>query len=359
MPPTTVPLTTADTVAQIHARFRAFERDPHAQPVPGYIDALLFATGMDGPVPVKVPMILPDTPNEWSNVLYMPWLAPDSAHPMTNLSYIDMDVSDSALGEVAYTVFAPDQDGPMGRVDLLHPVNKIFAAAHLPGVPAWRGNILVMRRSSGTSILVDMRESDRQHAVQCAVGVATSHGAGGSPMPFAMAEDLRTHLLRAHLAYYHGRKHTLAFYNDWRWVQRGAGLNAQTPPSGRITTGFSCSSPVRFTVFGMVRQTDRQGVIVLERPHWTTPTLVGRDLTLQYDMQLLTLARVLDQHGWEPEIPRDEIVLTVEGDGNQIESGSLFFATVLLTIKTDVDDGALEAYLMDVVQYNGRYLDKF
>ncbi|KAJ6514249.1 hypothetical protein C8R47DRAFT_1064018 [Mycena vitilis] len=103
MSSTTVPLTTADTVANIHARFRALEEDPHAQPVPGYLTGLLFARAIDGPVTVKVPMVLPDMPNEWSNLLYMAWLTTDLAHPITNLSFIDMDVADSVNRDVSFT----------------------------------------------------------------------------------------------------------------------------------------------------------------------------------------------------------------------------------------------------------------
>ncbi|KAJ6454937.1 hypothetical protein C8R47DRAFT_1228459 [Mycena vitilis] len=167
MSSTTVPLTTTDSVAKIHARFRALEADPHAQPVPGYLTGLLFATGIDGPVTVKVPMVLPDMPNEWSNLLYMAWLATDLAQPITNLSFIDMDVADSVNGDVSFTVFAPDQESPMGRIDLLHPPNRFFAGTQLAGIPVWRGNIL--------------------HAVHCALGVATSHGTGGAPMIIATA----------------------------------------------------------------------------------------------------------------------------------------------------------------------------
>ncbi|KAJ6471610.1 hypothetical protein C8R47DRAFT_1297427 [Mycena vitilis] len=166
-----------------------------------------------------------------------------------------------------------------------------------------------------------------------------------TPVP-GMAETLRTHLLKAHLAYYHSCQYTLSSYDAWRWVKRGVGLNAQIA-SGRMSTGCGQHKPIRFSVFGMVKRTARSNVVILERPQWSPMDVVCRELTLHYDMQLLTLARVLDYHGWEPDIPGDEIVLTVEEGTLQIEEGSIFFATALLTVREEVDDATSEAYLLD------------
>ncbi|KAJ6451379.1 hypothetical protein C8R47DRAFT_1084091 [Mycena vitilis] len=186
MSPTTVPLTTVHTISRINARMDALAVDPRGQPFPGFIKGFLFATGMTTAITVRVPIILADTPNEYSNMLYMPWLATDPVHLLTNLSYTDMNVA-HADGESAFTVFAPHQDSPMGSRDLLHPVSQYFAGTQLPGVPPWRGNILVMRRELGSELMVDVRDSDLAHAVHCAIGVAGSSGEGGSPMVIAVA----------------------------------------------------------------------------------------------------------------------------------------------------------------------------
>ncbi|KAJ6451370.1 hypothetical protein C8R47DRAFT_407297 [Mycena vitilis] len=167
---------------------------------------------------------------------------------------------------------------------------------------------------------------------------------------------LRPHLLKAFLQYYHTCSSPLSSYSLWKWVRRGHGLNAQQS-SGRITTGNARTSPVRFTVFGMVKETTRLNVIELERPHWDIMDIVSRDLVLHYDMQLLTLSRALDEHGWESgaEIT-DHIVLT--SDIKPIEPGSLLFATVLLTVREYSDQADEEAYVLEVVELKCKYSDR-
>ncbi|KAJ6470781.1 hypothetical protein C8R47DRAFT_1148281 [Mycena vitilis] len=172
MAPTTVPLTTTKTITSISASVAAYIQINKNYKA---VEALLFATGVDGPTTVKVVKIAQNATNEWSNLLYMPWLATDPTHPITNLSFIDMDVGDSVDGNSAFTVLAPDQESPMGSAELLHPLNGYFQGKQQPGAEAWRGNILVVQREPGTDILVDMTEAYRRYAELCAFRVATSY----------------------------------------------------------------------------------------------------------------------------------------------------------------------------------------
>ncbi|KAJ6507458.1 hypothetical protein C8R47DRAFT_1239582 [Mycena vitilis] len=136
--------------------------------VNGYLSAYLFATGVASPVNVRVP-VKSKTPTQASDVDFMIWMATDPTHPLTNLSYLEMDVGD----DVGFMVFVPDQESPMGRRDLLHPVNTTLAAQQQPTSPQFRGNVLVMRRERRSSVFLDVRQHDLAAATSCAIGVAS------------------------------------------------------------------------------------------------------------------------------------------------------------------------------------------
>ncbi|KAJ7663743.1 hypothetical protein DFH06DRAFT_1128129 [Mycena polygramma] len=148
MPITTVPLTTLQTVSDVHDGFAAGET---------CLAAFLFPTGSTQPITVKVPVIDASAPKTTANVRYMAWLATDPSHPLTNLESLDMEVTAPNGEEISFTIFSPDQERPMGRQDLLHPINQWLAG--VPGLGQWRGNILVMRRERMSPQLVDRRET--------------------------------------------------------------------------------------------------------------------------------------------------------------------------------------------------------
>ncbi|KAJ6454555.1 hypothetical protein C8R47DRAFT_1083063 [Mycena vitilis] len=159
MPITTVPLTTLQTVSRIHDGFTAGET---------CLAAFLFPTGETQPITVKVPVIDAAALKTTANVRYMAWMATDPAHPLTNLEFLDMEVTAPNGEEISFTIFCPDQDGPMGRRDLLHPVNQWLASVN--GLGQWRGNILVMRREHMRTQLMSVREGDLGMASACAMG---------------------------------------------------------------------------------------------------------------------------------------------------------------------------------------------
>ncbi|KAJ7601308.1 hypothetical protein DFH06DRAFT_1154579, partial [Mycena polygramma] len=156
---TTVPLTTSRRISEIDATLEASEFQ-------AYVSAYLFATGVRHPVRGRVPVISANMPREVSNMKFMVWMATDPVHPVTNLSWIEMDAGDG----LAFIVFTADQDSPMGRADLLHPVNDALSALHPSALPPFRGNVLVMRRERGASVLLDVRHSDLDIATHCAIG---------------------------------------------------------------------------------------------------------------------------------------------------------------------------------------------
>ncbi|KAJ6461563.1 hypothetical protein C8R47DRAFT_1080534 [Mycena vitilis] len=140
--------------------------DFFAQTSNGHLSAYLFATGVSEAVKVRVPVTSTTPPTQPSDVNFMIWMATDPNHARTNLCYLEMDVGD----EVGFMVFVPDQERPMGRADLLHPVNASLAAQQQPALPQFRGNILVMRRDRRSSAFLDVRQEDLVLAMQCAIG---------------------------------------------------------------------------------------------------------------------------------------------------------------------------------------------
>ncbi|KAJ6464202.1 hypothetical protein C8R47DRAFT_1079750 [Mycena vitilis] len=152
-------------------RYCSVERDRgrpdfFAQTSNGHLSAYLFATGVSEAVKVRVPVTSTTPPTQPSDVNFMIWMATDPNHARTNLCYLEMDVGN----EVGFMVFVPDQERPMGRADLLHPVNASLAAQQQPALPQFRGNILVMRRDRRSSAFLDVRQEDLVLAMQCAIG---------------------------------------------------------------------------------------------------------------------------------------------------------------------------------------------
>ncbi|KAJ7643148.1 hypothetical protein DFH06DRAFT_1137096 [Mycena polygramma] len=111
----TVPLTTLQTISEIQDGF-ATGGD--------CVTAFLFPTGAAQPMTVKVPIVDAAAPKTVDNVRYMAWMATDPAHPLTNLESLDMEVTAPNGEELSFTIFCPDQERPMGRLDLLHPINQ-------------------------------------------------------------------------------------------------------------------------------------------------------------------------------------------------------------------------------------------
>ncbi|KAJ7153795.1 hypothetical protein C8R46DRAFT_1042172 [Mycena filopes] len=172
-------------------------------------------------------------------------------------------------------------------------------------------------------------------------------------LSLSQMNELRIHIFRAFLAFYTERKNPLATYEDWAWVARGDGLNAQK--KRRSPAGSSTTTPVRFSVFGVVvdDETDhREDIIKLRCPDWADCGSVGRDLEVQFNSQLATLARVLERHDWVPDFPKDMISVKTR---DKVKTGATVFLTALLTVLKEEEDGMVEAYVLDVVSINGAY----
>ncbi|KAJ7168772.1 hypothetical protein C8R46DRAFT_1218162 [Mycena filopes] len=156
-------------------------------------------------------------------------------------------------------------------------------------------------------------------------------------LSLSQMNELRIHIFRAFLAFYTERKNPLATYEDWAWVAHGDGLNAQK--KRRSPAGSSTTTPVRFSVFGVVvdDETDhREDIIKLRCPDWADSTL----------------ARVLERHDWVPDFPKDMISVKTR---DKVKTGATVFLTALLTVLKEEEDGMVEAYVLDVVSINGAY----
>ncbi|KAJ7855331.1 hypothetical protein B0H13DRAFT_1903163, partial [Mycena leptocephala] len=148
------------------------------------------------------------------------------------------------------------------------------------------------------------------------------------------------------------RQAPLSKYHEWKWVRGSQGLNAHSPAS--LVTG-SGAKPVRFTVFGVVEATDRKGVIRLVRPQWESHNVAGRELGIRFDEQLLTLAHVLEHHGWPADICKNRLILTRAED--EIPAGTAIFATCILAVLEEAEDPTREKYILDVLDIDGMYLE--
>ncbi|KAJ7731966.1 hypothetical protein B0H16DRAFT_1468763 [Mycena metata] len=144
--------------------------------------------------------------------------------------------------------------------------------------------------------------------------------------------------LRAFLGFLEEASFPLTTYSeDWIWAPTTNGLLAKyLKPSGR-------SSAIRFSIFGIVAESERPGIVTLCRPEWDDDGSVGRELSVHYDTQLVTLSRILEDNRWEPTFRNNEIVL--EHD-TPADVGSVYFATATLRIKEEVEDIEHEAYVL-------------
>ncbi|KAJ6518258.1 hypothetical protein C8R47DRAFT_1062791 [Mycena vitilis] len=171
-------------------------------------------------------------------------------------------------------------------------------------------------------------------------------------LPCLMTSTIRPFLLPGFLEYYRTRPAPLSVSEDWAWVKRKDGLNAQAPKARK---GFRSNAPVKFAVWGMVTGTHREGIVELKRPRWEADGVAGRELGIQFDMQLLTLCRALELHVLDNRIPNDTIALTT--DSTDIPIGAALFATCLLSVLDNAADDAPERYKLDVLTIDGLYLD--
>ncbi|KAK7001032.1 hypothetical protein R3P38DRAFT_3217803 [Favolaschia claudopus] len=173
-----------------------------------------------------------------------------------------------------------------------------------------------------------------------------------------MSTQLLPDVLKAFLAFYRECDYTFAAYQQWKWIKKGGGWNAQTLVG---SVKRSTLTPVHFTIFGMVDAVvvsilageTRDGIIVLKRPEWTKTRIVHRRIALEYDKQLLTLAQAAAHHGWDPALVTNQLLLASDKDAPR---GALLLATVLLDIRQQ-DRGLSGSvpYILSVVQFEAMY----
>ncbi|KAK6988875.1 hypothetical protein R3P38DRAFT_2804129 [Favolaschia claudopus] len=187
-----------------------------------------------------------------------------------------------------------------------------------------------------------------------------------------MSTQLLPDVLKAFLAFYRECDYTFAAYQQWKWIKKGGGWNAQTLVG---SVKRSTLTPVHFTIFGMVdaavvsilagetvrqlTKSQRDGIIVLKRPEWTKTRIVHHRIALEYDKQLLTLAQAAAHHGWDPALGWQTFTLTNQlllASDKDAPRGALLLATVLLDIRQQ-DRGLSGSvpYILSVVQFEAMY----
>ncbi|KAJ7439167.1 hypothetical protein B0H11DRAFT_1934758 [Mycena galericulata] len=145
MAPSILPLTnnasiqnTEATFSLNNARYKTF------------YDALLFPTGEHLPVRVRVPAFAaPIANNLLGRLDYMPWLSPAPEGGFRNHAATDIGIESSDGTRFFFTVFHADQIVPFLSTVYIHPPNTIIDRMLDKRVKHWRGNMLVMRRTSG------------------------------------------------------------------------------------------------------------------------------------------------------------------------------------------------------------------
>ncbi|KAJ7042859.1 hypothetical protein C8F04DRAFT_1175955 [Mycena alexandri] len=158
-----------------------------------------------------------------------------------------------------------------------------------------------------------------------------------------MSASLRPHLLRGFLRFLQESKWPLTSNEtSWIWTKAGNGIIAQ-----RNRTNARDAEPVsvKFTIFGQVLDSDEINVVTLGRPEWNRDGAIGRELAMHFDLQLLTLAKILEEKGWKARnFCGDK--LRVIHDGEPIAIGGAYFATATLTIKDSIADNDEEPYVL-------------
>ncbi|KAJ7648260.1 hypothetical protein DFH06DRAFT_1135701 [Mycena polygramma] len=114
------------------------------------------------------------------------------------------------------------------------------------------------------------------------------------------------YLLSGFLEYYascNARLANYASYDDWTWIRREDGLNAQRMSDRKGVFGFR-NKPVHLTVFGVVSAVNEDGTLDLVRPQWDRFGAAGQNLGTQFQLQLVALCRVLDEHDMSSDLVR-------------------------------------------------------
>ncbi|KAJ6455109.1 hypothetical protein C8R47DRAFT_1228426 [Mycena vitilis] len=167
-----------------------------------------------------------------------------------------------------------------------------------------------------------------------------------------MFATVHPYLLAGFLEYYVSRPAPLATYAQWTWIGRGPGLNAQKVSDRKGVFGFR-NKPIRFTVFGVVSSVNRDGTVDLARPQWDLFGSAGRGLGIQFDMQILTLCKVLEEHDHGNSFDfRDVIHIKTDVDSMALDTA--VFATCLLTV-FEYGAGAPMPYILEVADLEAVY----
>ncbi|KAJ7797130.1 hypothetical protein B0H13DRAFT_2392310 [Mycena leptocephala] len=113
-----------------------------------------------------------------------------------------------------------------------------------------------------------------------------------------MPSAIRIHMLRAFIEFLAEHRSPLSRYDaSWRWIASEKGLAAHKWATPDPT-------PIRFTVFGFVTHA----------PEWGLNGSMGQDLCIRFDMQLLTLIRVLEHQGQTFDL-KNKIVISGDDAG--------------------------------------------
>ncbi|KAJ7122262.1 hypothetical protein C8R44DRAFT_733247 [Mycena epipterygia] len=168
-----------------------------------------------------------------------------------------------------------------------------------------------------------------------------------------MNTSVRPHILRGLIEYLDAAKWTLCVDKlDCRWNNIKGGKCAKHV--GNMSTGNpKAGTTIYFCVFGIVKEQSGT-TITLIRPDWDADGSLGREFQIEYDRQLLTLARALESHG-QPAQLGNEIVLRSNTD-TVTPVGAALFATASLTILSD-DVQPAPYYCMEVQSFEAVFLD--
>ncbi|KAJ7832111.1 hypothetical protein B0H13DRAFT_2371136 [Mycena leptocephala] len=161
-----------------------------------------------------------------------------------------------------------------------------------------------------------------------------------------MSPAIHVHLLRGCLEFLRSSRTALSGSDlQWLWVPTADGFIAHKKKR-------SGSAPIIFTIFGVIATPGRPDVLVLEKPDWQAEGSVGKEFNIRFDMQLLTMSRVMEHHGWDPA---DDSHIVVTYAGATYPIGSTIFATATLTVKDVTVESDDEPYILDLVSVEAMY----
>ncbi|KAJ7801438.1 hypothetical protein B0H13DRAFT_2390014 [Mycena leptocephala] len=146
-----------------------------------------------------------------------------------------------------------------------------------------------------------------------------------------MSPAIHVHLLRGCLEFLRSSRTALSGSDlQWLWVPTADGFIAHKKKR-------SGSAPIIFTIFGVIATPGRPDVL---------------EFNIRFDMQLLTMSRVMEHHGWDPA---DDSHIVVTYAGATYPIGSTIFATATLTVKDVTVESDDEPYILDLVSVEAMY----